>query len=43
MAGPMPVKSAGGKEYKYIVVDEHSRAVGTQPDTDESARWPYAV
>jgi hypothetical protein len=27
----MPVKSAGGKEYEYIVVDDHSWAVYTWP------------
>ena len=30
-AGPMQVKSVGGKEYKYIVVDDYTRAVYTRP------------
>ena len=30
-AGPMQVKSAGGKEYEYIVVDDYTRAVDTRP------------
>ena len=30
-ARPMPTKSADGKEYEYIVVDEYSRAVYTCP------------
>jgi len=28
---PQPTKSAGGKEYEYIVVDDYSRAVYTRP------------
>ena len=28
-AGLMQVKSAGGKEYEYIVVDDYTRAVDT--------------
>ena len=31
IAGPMPVRSAGGKEYAYIVVDDHTRAVYMRP------------
>jgi hypothetical protein len=31
IAGPMPVRSASGKEYGYIVVDDYSRAVYTRP------------
>jgi len=31
IAGPMPVKSAGGKSYLYIVVDDHTRAVYVRP------------
>ena len=31
IAGPMPVKSAGGKEYAYIIVDDHTRAVYMKP------------
>jgi len=31
IAGPMPTKSAGRKEYEYIVVDDYSRAVYTRP------------
>ena len=31
IVGPMPVQSAGGKEYVYVVVDDFSRAVYTQP------------
>jgi len=31
IAGPMPTKSAGGKEYEYIVVDDYSRAVYARP------------
>jgi len=27
----LPTKSAGGKEYEYIVVDDYSRAVYTRP------------
>ena len=27
----MQVKSAGGKEYEYIAVDDYTRAVYTQP------------
>ena len=27
----MQVKSAGGKEYEYIVVDDYTRAVDTRP------------
>ena len=30
-AGPMQVKSTGGKEYEYIVVDDYTRAVDTRP------------
>ena len=30
IAGPMPVKSAGGKEYLYVVVDDYTRAVHTR-------------
>ena len=30
IAGPMPVMSAGGKEYLYIIVDNHTRAVYTR-------------
>ena len=29
IAGPMQVKSAGGREYKYIVVDDYTRGVYT--------------
>jgi len=29
--GPVPTKSASGKEYEYIVVDDYSRAVYTRP------------
>ena len=28
---PLPTKSAGGKEYEYIVVDDYSRAAYTRP------------
>jgi len=28
---PQPTKSAAGKEYEYIVVDEYSRTVYTRP------------
>ena len=31
ITGPMPKKSAGGKEYEYIIVDDYSRAVYTRP------------
>ena len=31
IAGPMPIKSAGGKEYEYVVVDDYSRVVFTHP------------
>jgi transposase InsO family protein len=31
VAGPMPMKSAGGKEYEYVIVDDYSRAVYTRP------------
>ena len=31
IARPMQVKSAGGKEYEYIAVDDYTRAVYTQP------------
>jgi len=31
IAGPMPVKSAGGKSYLYIVVDDYTRAVYVKP------------
>ena len=31
IAGPMPTKSAGGKEYEYIVVDDYSRVVYMRP------------
>ena len=27
IAGPMPVRSAGGKEYLYVVVDDYTRTV----------------
>ena len=36
--GPMQVKLAGGKEYEYIVVDDHTRAVYTRR---LRKRWPY--
>ena len=31
IAGPAPARSAGGKEYAYIVVDDHMRAVHMRP------------
>ena len=31
LAGPMQVKSAGGREYEYIVVDDCTCAVYTRP------------
>ena len=31
IAGPMQVKSAGGKEYRYIVVGDYTRAVYARP------------
>ena len=31
IAGPMQVKSAGGKEYEYIVVDDYTRVVYARP------------
>ena len=36
-ARPMQVKSAGGKEYEYIAVDDYTRAVYTQPPRLKSA------
>ena len=30
IAGPMPVKSAGGREYVYVIVDDYTRAVYTK-------------
>jgi len=30
-AGPMPVKSAGGREYLYLVVDDYTRGVYVKP------------
>jgi len=31
ITGPMPVKSAGGREYLYLVVDDYTRAVYVKP------------
>ena len=31
VAGPMQVKSASGRDYEYIVVDDYTRAVYTRP------------
>jgi len=31
IAGPVPMKSAGGKDYEYIVVNDYSRVVYTCP------------
>ena len=31
VAGPMPIKSVRGKEYEYVVVDDHTRALYTKP------------
>ena len=31
IAGPMPVVSAGGREYVYVIVDDYTRAVYTKP------------
>ena len=31
IAGPMPVKSAGGREYVYVIVDDYTQAVYTKP------------
>jgi len=31
ISGPMQVKSASGKEYEYIAVDDYSRAMYTRP------------
>ena len=31
IAGPMPVRSAGGKEYLYVVVDDFMRTVYMRP------------
>ena len=31
IAGPMPVLSAGGREYLYVLVDDCTRAVWTRP------------
>ena len=31
IAGPMPVVSAGGREYIYVIVDDYTRAVHTKP------------
>ena len=30
IAGPMPIKSAGGKEYLYVIVDDYTRMVHTK-------------
>ena len=31
IAGPMPIKSAGGREYMYVIVDDYTQAVYTKP------------
>ena len=31
IAGPMPIASASGREYVYVVVDDHTRVVYTRP------------
>lgn len=31
IVGPMPVKSAGGGEYKYVTMDDYARMVYTKP------------
>ena len=30
-AGPMPVRSAGGKEYLYVIMDNFTRTVYARP------------
>jgi len=31
IVGPMPVKSVGGREYVYVIVDDYTQAVYTRP------------
>ena len=38
IAGPVPVKSAGGKSYVYVVVDNYTRTVYTRQAIAEQVR-----